>query len=71
MAKAAYNESAMEFVTGRAETIGIPDLRAGCVVELQGVGPRFNGEYYLDEVTHSIGSGGYQTSLSVKRNATQ
>jgi len=70
MAKATYNESAMEFVTGRAETIGIPDLRAGSVVELQGVGPRFSGEYYLDEVTHSIGAGGYQTSMSVKRNGT-
>jgi uncharacterized protein len=70
MAKATYNESAMEFVTGRAETIGIPDLRSGCVVELQGVGPRFSGEYYLDEVTHAVGGGGYQTSLSVKRNST-
>jgi phage protein D len=70
MAIASYNDSAMEFVTGKVETIGIPDLRSGCVVELQGVGSRFNGEYYLDEVTHSIAGGGYQTSLSVKRNGT-
>ena len=70
MAKATYNESAMDFVTGTAETIGIPDLRGGCVVELDGVGPRFNGEYYLDQVTHTIGGSGYQTSLSVKRNST-
>lgn len=70
MAKASYNESAMEFVTGRAETIGIPELRSGCVVEVQGVGPRFSGEYYVDEVTHSLGGGGYQTTLSLKRNST-
>ncbi len=70
MAKATYNQSAMDFVGGHGETIGIPDLRAGSVVELQGVGPRFSGDYHLEEVTHLLSGNGYQTSFSFKRNST-
>ena len=59
----------MKFITGTASTIGVPELRAGCLVELQGLGPRFSGIYLIDEATHSIGDGGYQTELSLNRNA--
>ena len=44
-AKAIYNQRAMTFVTGTAETIGVPDLQWGKVVMVQGVGPRFSGYY--------------------------
>lgn len=68
-AKAALNSKAMQTVTGTAETIGIPDLRAGQLVQLLGVGPRFSGQYKIDQATHSIGASGYSTSLNVTRNA--
>ncbi len=68
-AKAKFNQKAMNLVGGSAETIGIPALRSGQVVELKGLGPRFNGLYYVDEATHTINSGGYQTHFTVKRNS--
>lgn len=68
-AKAAYNNGAMGLVTGSVTTIGAPDLRSGQVVEVLGIGPRFEGRYCIDEATHSIGSSGFQTSLTIKRNA--
>jgi phage protein D len=68
-AKACYNNQAMELITGSAETIGIPDLRGGQTITLLGVGRRFEGDYLIDEATHSIDGNGYKTSLSVKRNA--
>ncbi|HVW84387.1 MAG TPA: contractile injection system protein, VgrG/Pvc8 family [Bryobacteraceae bacterium] len=68
-ANAIYNARAMDFITGDAATIGIPDLRAGAVVEIAGVGPRFSGLYYIDEATHTIADSGYQTGLKLKRNA--
>jgi len=68
-AKADLNNRAMGLVSGSAETIGVPDLRSGQVVELKGLGPRFDGSYYVDEATHTIGSGGYQTHFTVKRNS--
>jgi phage protein D len=69
-AKALFNNTALNFVTGNASTIGVPDIRSGSVVELQGLGPRFSGQYYIDKATHTIGSSGYQTDFTVKRNST-
>ena len=68
-AKAHYNNSAMDLVSGSASTIGTPDLRAGQIVQLKGVGLHFDGNYRIEEATHSIGSSGYQTSLNLKRNS--
>lgn len=67
-AKAILNNLAMEFLTGSGSTIGVPDLRSGSVVELEGLG-RFSGQYYIDTATHRIGASGYQTDFTVKRNA--
>ena len=68
-AKAHYNNKAMDLVSGSVSTIGTPDLRAGQIVQLRGVGLHFDGNYRIEEATHSIGSGGYQTSLNLKRNS--
>ena len=68
-AKSAYNSKAMGFIGGTAQTIGIPQLWSGKVVELKGLGPTFDGCYYVDEATHSIDENGYSTSFTVKRNA--
>ena len=69
LAREIFNSRALELVTGSGSTIGIPDLRAGQVVELLGVGDRFDGEYYLTQTTHTIGSQGYRMNFSVRRNA--
>jgi phage protein D len=68
-AKAIYNERAMEFIRGSGATLGLPKLRSGMVVTLDGVGPRFNGDYYVTRATHSIGGGGYRTHFEVRRNS--
>jgi phage protein D len=70
LARALYNDRALEFVTGNGSSIGLPDLRAGRAIELAGLGPRFSGLYYITQATHAITSGGYQTSFSVRRNAS-
>lgn len=69
-AQAILNQSAMSFVTGSAETIGCPDLQWGVVVLVEGVGPRFNGRYYIQQAVHTIGGGGYTTSLSLNSNSS-
>jgi phage protein D len=52
---------------GYGTCIGIPDLRAGRIVEIGGVGRRFSGRYRLRRVTHTIGEGGYRTSFEVSQ----
>ncbi|MFZ4660033.1 MAG: phage baseplate assembly protein V [Caldilineaceae bacterium] len=43
--------------------IGMPTLRAGDQIEIQGLGKRFSGRYRLSRVTHTIGDGGYTTNF--------
>ena len=69
LAKAIYNDRALEFVTGNGASIGLPDLRAGRVITITGLGRRFDGDYYLTQATHSISNGGYGTSFSVRKNS--
>lgn len=68
-AKALYNDLGLSFVTGNASITGVPDIRSGSVVELQGLGTNFSGQYYIDTATHTIGANGYLTSFTVKRNS--
>jgi phage protein D len=68
-AKGLYNESAMKFIQGSGATIGLPGLRAGKIIELKGLGPRFSGLYQVEEATHTISGSGFLTTFTAKRNA--
>ncbi len=69
LARAIYNARALEFITGGGSSIGLPELRAGQVIELLGLGPRFSGLYYVTQATHRIDDAGYHTTFQVRRNA--
>ncbi len=67
LAQALYNERALAAMTGTGAVVGTTTLRAGRVIELTGLGPRFSGSYYITQATHTINSGGYQTTFAVSR----
>jgi phage protein D len=54
-------------VEASGSTVGLPELRAGRKVEIAGFGPRFTGEYFITETTHTIGSNGYTTTFKARR----
>ncbi len=56
-----------ETVTGRGTTIGLPDLRAGNYVVVEGVGKRFSGLYLVTSTTHTLGGSGYTTTFEGER----
>jgi uncharacterized protein len=66
LAQAKYYELARRFMTGNGATIGLPNLKAGSVVKLAGLG-MFNGKYHLTQVTHALGTGGYTTRFAGER----
>ncbi len=71
MAKAWFARMALSHVFGEGLSIGQPDLRAGSVVQIDGLGDRFSGLYYVISVEHSYKpTTGYRTAFSVKRTAT-
>jgi phage protein D len=61
---------AVDFITGEGTAIGNTDIRAGEVVELNGLGKRFSGLYYITSSTHEVGPKGYRTRFTVGRSAT-
>lgn len=69
LAKALFEERALRFVSGSGESVGLPELRAGHVVEIAGLGERFSGEYYVDRCAHVFDADGYRTRFDVKRNS--
>jgi uncharacterized protein len=67
-------------IVASGATVGLPDLRSGCAVQILGLGiPTsdsgattqgascdFNGEYFVEESTHTIGGSGYRTEFSAR-----
>jgi phage protein D len=67
-ARSELNRRAGRLITGRAECIGLPELRAGENIKLEGLGEKFSRKYYIDRTTHTISNAGYSTSFNIKAN---
>jgi phage protein D len=65
IAENTLNELTQSLISGNGTSAGPPDLAVGSILELSGIG-RFNGSYVVEQVTHSVGGSGYQTSFQVK-----
>jgi phage protein D len=79
-ARAILEDQSKKLIEATATTVGLPDLRSGCTVEIIGFGVTtdasgnlygassdFDGEYFVTQSTHTIGGGGYQTEFSARR----
>jgi phage protein D len=79
-ARAVLEDQSKRLIEGTGSTIGLPDLRAGCAMEiigfgvhsdsngnLQGTASDFDGEYYVTQTTHTISTSGYRTEFSARR----
>jgi phage protein D len=66
-ARAILMDRQKEMVKASATTVGLPDLRAGKLVQIEGLGARFSGTYFITETTHTIGGNGYTTRFSARR----
>jgi len=65
-AKSALDERAKQFLTGDAESIGLPDLRPDRNVQLDDLGFPFSKTYYIQQATHKVDGNGYRTRFKVK-----
>jgi len=71
LAKACFNSVALELITGEGECWGRTDLRAGIVIQIDGVGKRFSGQYYVTSTIHRYAPPrGYITQFTIQRNAS-
>lgn len=67
LAKQTLENIAKDMVKGTGNVVGLPDLRAGNVVFLEGLGQRFSGRYFVTATTHTIGDSGYTTQFECRR----
>ncbi len=58
---------AQDMVKGSGSTVGLPDLRSGGVVEIDGLGERFSGRYFITGTAHTIGGSGYTTQFQCRK----
>ena len=63
-AQSVISTQQQNLVTGSGVSVGYPDIDVGGAIKLQGIG-RFSGTYTVQEVTHTLGAQGYQTSFEV------
>ena len=67
LAKEILEGIAKEMVKGTGSVPGLPDIRAGTVLEIDGLGDRFSGRYFVVGTTHAIGDSGYTTQFECRR----
>jgi phage protein D len=71
MALGQFRDMGLVYISGEGQCRGNPDLRAGIVIEILGIGKRFSGLYYVSSATHTYETDqGYRTDFTVRRNAT-
>lgn len=54
-------------LTGSGSTIGDPTIKAGRVINLDGLGEQFGGLYRITSANHMIDSNGYRTQFDVRK----
>lgn len=59
-----------EMVKASASCVGLPALVAGSKVEIENLGARFSGTYYVTSTTHTLGDSGYTTRFEARREVT-
>ena len=70
LARSWFAEMALSYVEGSGLCIGEPELRPGVLVQIDGIGRRFSGAYYVISTEHTYRSDtGYRTAIGVRRNA--
>jgi hypothetical protein len=56
-----------ERLTASGTTVGDPRIKAGRVVDLDGLGDQFSGFYRITSSTHNFDGGGYRTTFDVRK----
>lgn len=68
LARSTLNRLSEGLIRGSVECIGIPEIRAGKTIKLDGLGNKFSRKYYIAGTTHTISNSGYSTSFNIKEN---
>jgi phage protein D len=63
VSKAELERRAIGYASIRGSCIGNPRLVSRGVIEIEGIGERYSGKYYVTSTTHTIDANGYRTEF--------
>ncbi len=66
-ALAILRDQLKQMVKMNGTTIGLPELRAGSIVTITGLGSRLSGHYFIEQTEHILNDSGYQTKFQARR----
>jgi phage protein D len=69
LAKSKLNHVSMDLITGSGQSLGMPEIKAGRYIKLEGLGKKLSQPYYISAVTHTVDDSGYNTFFQVRGNA--
>ncbi len=69
IAQGILNDRTKEIIKASATCVGLPDLRAGRYVVIEGLGARFSGSYFVTDTSHTINDSGYLTHFNARRES--
>jgi phage protein D len=67
LARETLDRITKDMITATGRIVGLPDLRAGSVICVDGLGERFSGRYFVTSTTHTIGDSGFTTQFECRR----
>jgi phage protein D len=70
LATQTLEDIAKEMITATGALVGLPELRAGKVAHIRGLGQLFSGRYFVTATTHTIGDSGYTTQFECRKEET-
>jgi phage protein D len=59
-----------DLITGRGTTVGVPEIRAGRLIAITGIGQRYSALYRVTQSTHKLDSNGYRTQFTARLEGT-
>jgi phage protein D len=72
LAKSTLDRMSDAFFEADGVAFGDPSIKAGCKVQVKGVGQKFSGTYTVTSSTHSYrGTSGYQTSFQISGRSSR
>ncbi|HKH59494.1 MAG TPA: type VI secretion system tip protein VgrG, partial [Flavitalea sp.] len=64
-ASAQFLKSKLSKIRGRVKVLGFADIKPSGLIELQGIGDRFNGVAFVSTVRHNIADGNWYTEMQL------
>jgi hypothetical protein len=62
-------DKSLELNKSKAKVIGSPELHEGKIIDIQGIGKKYSGKWYILKAEHSVNDQGWLVDMDITKNA--